>query len=88
MKFADVVIGAEYLTKISGSLVRVRTEGWREVHRIAKRTNTQKIFDVSRVDNGRRLVRTAGKLRPTEDRPSLTADANLAHEMHRKYGGK
>jgi len=67
MKQAEIQIGGEYLTKVSGTLVRVRVTARREVQAYAWSNDPRRksVFDVVRVDNGRALHgRSAAALRP------------------------
>lgn len=71
MKNEDVKIGATYLTKVSGKLVKVivTAEGIRATHWQNKTVKLRKLWHVKRADTGRSLnARTAVALRPLQEK--------------------
>ena len=91
MKLKDVTVPGEYLTKVSGTMVRVRVTAKIDhpaVHSrqgfgdIIVRASTS--FRCERVDNGKRLTnRTAGKLHsiPTTAKLTVNSEASMA-DLH------
>lgn len=70
----EIEVGGEYLTRVSGALVRVRVLHAVERESWSARQQTLTRFKVARVDNGETLpkVRTASALhRPAYDRDEI-----------------
>ena len=89
MKTADVVIGATYLTRVGGSLVRVVVVRKENPLAFSTLRRRQVRFTVRRVGEERVLpkTRTASALRPAPERKQTSAAEDTARLVDYTDGG-